>query len=339
MMSDETPLTPEVLVPRIGDYLVEKGIITTDDLENALALQKQMRLTNKSAFLGQVLIDMKVIDRTTLDKAVTEQALALRAALLDSNAQLERRVQQRTAELEQALHKLSELSDLKANFIANVSHELRTPLTHLKGYLELLAGGDLGIVNEDQLQALEVMQRASERLEHLIDDLILFSTSEQNELELRFEPFQMQTLFNQIVNSSHQKAADRQVELAVDCAESLPAIMADPEKINWVLSQLVDNAIKFTPSGGRVTLQALQNDNFARISILDTGIGIPEDRLAEIFEPFHQLDSSSTRRYGGTGLGLALVKKIIEAHGAVINVQSEEGHGSTFEFILPYSSL
>lgn len=338
-MSDETPLTPEVLVPRIGDYLVEKGIISINDLENALALQKQMRLTNKSAYLGQVLIDMKVIDRSTLDKAVTEQALALRAALLDSNAQLERRVQQRTAELEQALHKLSELSDLKANFIANVSHELRTPLTHLKGYLELLAGGDLGTVNEDQLQALEVMQRASERLEHLIDDLILFSTSEQNELELRFEPFQMQTLFNQIVNSSHQKAADRQVELAVNCAESLPTIMADPEKINWVLSQLVDNAIKFTPSGGRVTLQALQNDNFARISIIDTGIGIPENRLAEIFEPFHQLDSSSTRRYGGTGLGLALVKKIIEAHGAVINVQSEEGHGSTFEFILPYSSL
>lgn len=338
-MSNETPLTPEMLVPRIGDYLVEKGIITTNDLENALDLQKKMRATNKSAFLGQVLVEMGVIDRATLDRAVTEQALALRAALLDANAQLERRVQQRTAELEQALRKLSELSDLKANFVANVSHELRTPLTHLKGYLELLSGGDLGSVNDDQMMALEVMQRASTRLEHLIDDLILFSTSEQNEIELKFQSFHIHELFDQIISQSHQKAIDHQVELSTECAETIPEIYADREKINWVLLQLVDNAIKFTPSGGKVILQAVQNDNYVRVAIIDTGIGIPEARVDEIFEPFHQLDSSSTRRFGGTGLGLALVKKLIEAHGSVITVHSIEGHGSTFEFILPYSSF
>jgi signal transduction histidine kinase len=115
----------------------------------------------------------------------------------------------------------------------------------------------------------------------------------------------------------------------------LPPAQADQEKILWVLSQLVENAIKFTPTGGQVSVKAASYGDLILFGIDDTGIGIPEDRIGEIFEPFHQLDSSDNRRYGGTGLGLALVQRIVEAHGSIIKVRSEEGKGSSFEFYLP----
>jgi signal transduction histidine kinase len=117
--------------------------------------------------------------------------------------------------------------------------------------------------------------------------------------------------------------------------EDVPAVQADAQKVAWVLHQLLDNGIKFTPSGGRVVITVeREGENLVIVSVTDTGIGVPAHRLDDIFEPFHQLDGSSTRRYGGTGLGLSLVRQIIEAHGSMIEVQSIEGRGSTFKFPL-----
>ncbi|HAX70014.1 MAG TPA: hypothetical protein DCY14_10430 [Anaerolineae bacterium] len=115
----------------------------------------------------------------------------------------------------------------------------------------------------------------------------------------------------------------------------LPPVQADAEKLGWVVNQLLDNAIKFTPSGGSVTISLVEEgSNLVQLSVVDTGIGIPVSRMKEIFEPFHQLDGSSTRRYGGTGLGLSLVRQIIEAHGSLLDVKSVEGKGSSFKFPL-----
>jgi two-component system phosphate regulon sensor histidine kinase PhoR len=125
------------------------------------------------------------------------------------------------------------------------------------------------------------------------------------------------------------------VILQVDVGQNLPPVEADSEKISWVVLQMLDNAIKFTPAGGKVMLSVQpETDTLVMISISDTGIGIPKKRLSEAFEPFHQLDDSATRRVGGTGLGLALVHEIIQAHGSMIEVESEEGKGSTFRFPL-----
>jgi len=123
------------------------------------------------------------------------------------------------------------------------------------------------------------------------------------------------------------------VETVID--DNVPFVQADPQKIGWVLAQLLDNGIKFTPAGGQVILSIKsETNNLIQISVTDTGIGIPAGRLEELFEPFHQLDGSSTRRYGGAGLGLSLVRNIIEAHGSLIQVDSTEGRGSTFQFPL-----
>jgi signal transduction histidine kinase len=330
-----TPLTPEVLVPRLGEYLVQSGRLTDEDLHKALAYQNEKQKAGERCLLGEALMDLNLLSRRQIDHAVTEQIIQLRNALEDANSFLESRVQERTAELQEALRKLSELSQMKANFVANISHELRTPLTHVKGYLELLTTGALGSLNIEQKNALQVSQRAAGRLESLIDNLILFSLAARGEMTLRLAPVDLNKVAGEIINYSRQKADDRNVALNFIIRPDLPYVQADEEKLSWAILQLVDNAIKFTPAGGKVTLSIqTESDTLIMVTVSDTGIGIPANRMDEIFEPFHQLDASATRRYGGTGLGLSLVREIVRAHGSIIEVASEEGKGSTFHFPL-----
>ncbi len=327
------PLTPELLVPRLGDYLVEKGLLSAEDLQRALDYQANQR-SQGPTLLGQALVDLGLITRTALDQAITEQILQLRTALQTANRQLERRVQERTAELEQALQKLEAVNRLKTNIVANISHELRTPLTHIEGYLDLLAAGDLGPLNEEQTHTIRVLIRSAGRLERLIEDLILFSVAERGDVSLRLQPARLQDIFISLAERIRQVASERGVHFDTICPADIPGVELDAEKISWTVYQLLDNAVKFTPSGGTVTLRLEYAEPNVLVSVTDSGIGIPPERVAEIFEPFYQLDGSSTRKYGGTGLGLALVKKIIEAHGSNIEVLSNPGQGSTFRFRL-----
>jgi signal transduction histidine kinase len=145
---------------------------------------------------------------------------------------------------------------------------------------------------------------------------------------------QLRELLAPVVQRFYEKAIEKKVTLDFICPADLPVVESDGEKISWVIQQLLDNGIKFTPQGGRVALSLILQVPFVHVTVTDNGIGIPSERLDEIFEPFYQLDGSSTRRYGGTGLGLALVQKIIEAHGSKIRVTSQVGKGSQFEFNL-----
>jgi len=324
-----------MLVPRMGEYLIHKGLITEEDLKKALDHQQEAVSKGTPLLLGQALIDLNLVNRAALDQCVTEQILQLRSALQAANRTLERRVQERTAELQEALDRVSELNQLKANFIANVSHELRTPLTHIKGYLELLISESLGKVTEEQRHALQVSQQSASRLETLIDDLIMVSLASRGELSIKPESADIRRIASLAARSPANKAMERGVNLHTMIDEDVPFVHADSQKIAWVLNQLMDNAIKFTPSGGSVVVSVKrEGENLVLVSVTDTGIGIPSNRLNDIFEPFHQLDGSPTRRYGGTGLGLSLVRQIIEAHGSMIEVQSTEGRGSTFKFPL-----
>ena len=319
----------------MGEYLVHKGLVSADDLQKALAYQQEENAKGNTILLGQALIDLKFIERAQLDQAVTEQIIQLRSALQAANRTLERRVEERTAELQKALERVSELSQLKANFISNISHELRTPLTHIKGYVELLITESLGPVTEEQKHALQVSQQSSSKLETLIEDLIMVSLASRGELSIKQENVDIRRLASLAVKSFAGKAVERGVNLHAVIDEDVPLVQADSQKIAWVMGQLIDNGIKFTPSNGSVVVSVKrEGENLVIISVTDTGIGIPSSHLDDIFEPFHQLDSSTTRRYGGTGLGLSLVRQIIEAHGSMLDVQSAEGHGSTFKFPL-----
>jgi len=172
-------------------------------------------------------------------------------------------------------------------------------------------------------------------LESLIDNLIMFSLAARGEMTLRLESVNLNKVAGDVINYSRPKAVDRNVNLTFEIQPDLPYVQADEEKISWAILQMVDNAIKFTSKGGKVTLSIQpETDSLITVAVIDTGIGIPAERMEEIFEPFHQLDSSASRHYSGTGLGLALVKEIVNAHGSIIEVKSEEGKGSTFSFPL-----
>jgi signal transduction histidine kinase len=331
----EQHLSPEMLVPRMGEYLVHKGLVSAEDLQKALDHQQEETAKGNTILLGQALIDLKLLKRSQLDQAVTEQILQLRSALQAANRTLERRVEERTAELQKALERVSELSQLKANFISNISHELRTPLTHIKGYIELLITESLGQITEEQRHALQISQQSTGRLETLIEDLIMVSLASRGELSIKQENVDIRRLTNLAVKSLSGKATERGVNLHAVIDEDVPFVQADSQKIAWVLGQLLDNGIKFTPANGSVVVSVQrEGENLVIISITDTGIGIPPNRIEDIFEPFHQLDGSTTRRYGGTGLGLSLVRQIVEAHGSMLEVQSVDGRGSTFKFPL-----
>ena len=328
-------LTPEMLVPRLGEHLVNNEQITEEELQRALRYQQEKIAGGENPLLGQTLLKLGIITKDTLDEAVTEQIIQLRSALQATNRNLERRVQERTAELQAALESLSELSELKANFISNISHELRTPLTHIKGYLELLVSESLGPVTDEQKHALQVSQRSSSRLENLIEDLIMVSVTTRGELTIKQESIDIRRMANLTIKSALEKAEKRGVSVHAVVDKKLPFVQADIKKLSWVLNQLLDNAIKFTPSGGRVVLRIEhESDKLISISVTDTGIGIPADRINEVFEPFHQLDGAATRRHGGTGLGLLLVRQIVEAHGSMLDIKSVEGKGTTIKFPL-----
>ena len=347
-MTDIPPLSPEVLVPRLGEYLVEKGYITQLELSRALSIQKKERKQGDYRMTGQILIEMGAISRDNWESVTNEFMPKLSSALaesnnqlskanqqlIDANQQLEQRVKERTAQLQRAIEKLSELNQLKANIVANISHELRTPLTHLKGYMELLLDEDLGTLNDQQQNALSIMERSSERLGRLIEDLILFSVSERDQLHVHIAPFAVESLCTTIIQKSALRAKERSIRLMMTCDPDLPEVNADEEKISWVILQFIDNAFKFSKSGGMVKLRVQRDGDHVELSVLDNGMGIPATQLDEIFDSFHQLDGSSTRRAGGTGLGLALAKKIIEAHESQIRVTSEIGKGSCFAFSL-----
>jgi signal transduction histidine kinase len=329
-------LTPEILIPRIGDVLVEQGLISETQLTDALKKQKELRETNGEApLLGQILVQMGMIDQDTLNQAITRQVLTLQNNLIKANETLEQRVIERTRELEQAYKKLAELSALKTNFISNISHELRTPMTHIEGYVELLLNNGLGDLSPDQMEAMRVVKKASQRLERLIEDLILFTTSEANKLVLEKTQFNITPVIIDAEERLAEFARSKEIQLGTRLPTENLTVFADKNKVSWVVHQLMENAVKFTPEGGKVVLAVEANPKAVKISVLDTGIGIAPDKLTEIFEPFHQLDGSSTRKQGGTGLGLSLAQTIISAHQSKIIVESVPGKGSSFSFELP----
>mgnify|MGYP001269038541 CR=1 FL=1 len=257
-------LTPEILIPRIGDVLVEQGLISEVQLTEALKQQKELRETNGEApLLGQILVQMGMIDQDTLNQAITRQVLTLQNNLIKANETLEQRVIERTRELEQAYKKLAELSALKTNFISNISHELRTPMTHIEGYVELLLNNGLGDLSPDQMEAMRVVKKASQRLERLIEDLILFTTSEANKLVLEKTQFNINPVIIDAEERLAEFARSKEIQLGTRLPTENLTVFADKNKVSWVVHQLMENAVKFTPEGGKVVLAVEANPKAA----------------------------------------------------------------------------
>lgn len=262
----------------------------------------------------------------------------LRDEVEEHNRLLEARVAERTGQLAKALDELKALDHLKSQFIGNVSHELRTPLLHVKGYVSLLADGSLGPLSDDQARGLATATRAIGRLERLVEDIVDFGGTEV--LTLSLEDVNL----NEVVANALGQirfGADRLSSAIVrDIPEDLPKVHADPNALARAVRHLVENGAKFSPQGGDVVVQARHIPGTGRVClrVIDQGIGIPEEERAKIFQLFYQVDGSTTRRFGGVGIGLALVKMIVEGHGSSVTVEGGQGQGSAFSFELPVAT-
>lgn len=249
------------------------------------------------------------------------------------NARLYSALLRRAAQLEAAYNDLREADRLKAEWIQNVSHELRTPLTSIIGYIDLLHAGDMGPLTPDQEQGLEVLGDKSQKLARLVEDILAIQQMEHEPLDLERVP--LDELAYDVIEDLRSDAEAADLEIQTAFADDLPALFIDPDQIRQVFENLLDNAIKFSPDGGVITVQMENLGAAVKAQIIDPGIGIPATEHEKIWRRFYQVDGSMTRQYGGTGLGLAIVKQIVEKHNGRIWVESKPGEGSTFTFILP----
>jgi CheY-like chemotaxis protein len=217
-----------------------------------------------------------------------------------------------------------------------VSHELRTPLTAVIGYTDLLLRQVHGSLTERQEQHQRAVSKAAHRLLELINDLLDVTRLESGQVELNLDDVPLGDAFDRALARLQGSAEARGIELRLDVPTNLPSVRADPDRLQQILVNLLDNAIKFTPRGGTVTLRADRRDGAAHVSVSDTGVGVPPEHLERIWDRFHQADSSARRRFGGTGLGLAIVRNLVELHRGRVRAHSRgPGNGSTFCFALP----
>ncbi len=228
-----------------------------------------------------------------------------------------------------------ELERMKSNFLSVVSHELKTPLHSIKGFVDIILMGKTGPVTDIQRDFLGTVQEQTGHLQRMIEDLLEFSRLESGQIRLRPIPLQPAELIGTVVDKLTPLAGQKGLALAAPLPAALPEVEADAMRLEQVLTNLVENAIKFTPTGGQVAVRAWAEPAAVQFAVLDSGIGVPKEERERIFERFYQVDSSARRRYKGTGLGLTICRHIVTQHGGQIWVDEAAGGGSEFRFWLP----
>jgi two-component system sensor histidine kinase ChiS len=265
-----------------------------------------------------------------LSVAFNEMARSLKA----SYDGLEQEVERKTADLQRALVEVSRLSELKSQFVSEVSHELRTPLASIQGYAETLIRLRGKISEAQQMDCARTISEESERLARLINNLLDLSRIEAGTIQLERQPLNIVEVAQEAVQTLQPRAAKKTLHLTIHAGAGLPPLLADRDAIRRVLDNLIENAIKYTPSGGAVSVSFEKTDTHARINIADTGIGISEEDRAHIFDRFYRVKTPGTRT-SGTGLGLSIVRSLVEEHGGDVTASSVPGQGSVFSFTLP----
>ena len=229
---------------------------------------------------------------------------------------------------------LKQLDEVRKDFVANVSHELRTPLSILRGYIETLRDNPKLPVNE-LARILGVMERHSKRLGLLVEDLLTLTQLESSTPNLQLSDVSVNNLVRGVVRDWEKKLGDKDLRVIVDLAPDVPVIRADETRLQEVLYNLLDNAVKYSSTGAEIRLHAQRRDGQVVLSVSDTGIGIGKDDLPRIFERFYRVDKARSSALGGTGLGLSIVKHIAQLHGGRVEAESELGRGTTIRVLLP----
>jgi signal transduction histidine kinase len=291
--------------------------VGTENMDVAITEGDEELITILSNQIGQALENARLFEKTW-----------------HAHQELEKRVEERTRELTFALEEVKKISKRKTDFISSVSHELRTPLTSIKGYAAILMEEKLGHLPAAAKERLEKINRHSDELVHMINDLLDISRLESDRMIIKIDTYNLKEMVENVIELLSVQIKDKELTLSINIPSDTQ-VNVDKSQVERVFINLIGNAIKFTPKHGKITLTTKPAKDFIQVNISDTGIGIPKDAQELIFEEFYRIDNPINQQLKGTGLGLSLAKNIIEAHRGVIWVESEVGHGSTFSFLLP----
>jgi two-component system phosphate regulon sensor histidine kinase PhoR len=231
--------------------------------------------------------------------------------------------------------RLKQLERMRVDFVANVTHEIKTPLTAIMGFVETLQEGAI----EDRATAkkfLLTIAKHAERLNRLVEDLLTISNLELGEMHLSFESVALSGIAENVLNMYQLKAREKRVDLVSDIPEDLPPIRADRDRLSQILINILDNAVKFTPEGGTVSVSAAPApDREVVVRVADTGIGVPRDEVSRLGERFYRVDRGRSRELGGTGLGLSIVKHLVLVHKGRMEIESQLGRGTAVSIYFP----
>ncbi|MDP3879690.1 MAG: ATP-binding protein [Dehalococcoidales bacterium] len=269
--------------------------------------------------------------KTAIANALKQQRLAL------ENKGLVASLQDTNHLLLEANEELKRATEAKSEFLAHMSHELRTPLNVIIGFSELMLDKVPGEINREQRQCLNDILQGGRQLLSLVNDILDLSRIESGKMELRLADFAIGNLVEPLKRVMVPRLAQKKQEFTIMIGDALPPVNADTDRVVQVLINLLSNASKFTPEGGKLKLEAGREDGCCYVSVVDNGIGIAREEQEKIFEPFYQADSAAVRKKNGTGLGLTIARQIVEMHGGRIWVESESGEGSRFTFTLPFT--
>jgi len=304
------------ILPKEGD----KGFLCvgTENEETVINEGDEELITILANQLGQALDNARLFEKTWR-----------------AQQDLEKKVEERTRELTTVLDEVKVISKRKTDFISSVSHELRTPLTSIKGYASILLTGKLGNIPSEVRERLDKINRHSDELVHLVNDLLDIARIESGRVIMKGEPLALRNIVERVLDLLSGQLKERHIECSFNVPEEANAIFADRSQIERVFINIIGNALKFTPAQGKITIRSSKVGNTVQVDITDTGCGIPEEAQEAIFEEFYRVDNAINQEVKGTGLGLALVKHIVEAHNGKIWVKSKAGAGSTFGFTIP----
>jgi signal transduction histidine kinase len=302
--------------------LHDRGPFGSGDLEQ--------RLIQLELFMATAAVTGLILSAVTSERTQAQLALQL------AHDELEHRVRERTAALEHQNQRVRQANRMKSEFLANMSHELRTPLNGIIGIVELIYDRKVGEVSNDQREFLADVLASANHLLEMINGILDLTRIEAGKIELRAEPLDLHTLLGEVRDVLLAIASRRGIQVEIESDAALSEVIGDAGKIKQILYNYLSNALKFTPEQGRVWLRCrAEGDEFFRVEVEDTGIGIRPEDHARLFVEFAQLDASTGKRYQGSGLGLALTRRLAEAQGGKVVVESRPGKGSTFAAVLP----
>lgn len=311
-------------------------------------LRRMLAASLGAAFLFSLALSYAIargVTRPLADIVAAAQRIArgefrqkIRVTSTSEVARLAEILNQMAASLEENIQSLHRLEQVRKDFVANVSHELRTPLTAIRGYVEALQDG--GKDQPEQLDRfLDIIRAHADRLNLIMTDLLLLSKIESGQIPLKQEPVALAGLIDRTVGLLRHLIEQKKHTVVVAIPPEMPPILGDEERLGQVFSNLLDNAVKYTPENGTITVSASAGKTFVEVGITDTGIGIPPQDLPRIFERFYRVDKARSRELGGTGLGLAIVKHLVEGHGGAVSVESSHGKGTAFSVRLPTAPM